>query len=191
MTMTPVGSTSRWIAAGRALESESADPLFRDRFARELAGEPGFALLASMRAAMGMPNAKGPEPYFSIRTRFFDDAMIAAVHGSSIAQVVILGAGMDTRAFRLEWPHGLVLFEVDREDVFDRKEAVLARLEARPTYDRRVVRADESGPWTLTLNAAGFDAARPTAFLVEGLLYYLSAGAVSDLLNAIGTLACD
>src|SRR5688500_4328083 len=99
MSMTAVGLTSRWIAASRAMETESAEPLFSGAFARGLAGEPGFAMMATMRQAMAAAHFSGPDPYLSIRTKFLDDAVLAAVRESSLRQVVILAAGMDARAF--------------------------------------------------------------------------------------------
>jgi methyltransferase (TIGR00027 family) len=192
MAMTPVGFTSRWIAASRALETESANPLFIDPFARELAGEPGFATMTTMRAVIDVVvDPSVPDPYLSIRTKFLDDAMLAAVRESSITQAVILAAGMDARAFRLEWPAGVVLFEVDRDDVFDHKEPLLKQLHARPTCDRRIVRADLSKAWTDAIIHAGFDPTRPAAILVEGLLMYLEEPAVTQLFLALRTIACE
>src|SRR3954465_1434666 len=162
--MTPVGATARWIAAARALETESAEPLFTDPYGRALAGDAGFALLAQMRLAAG-PNAatSGPDLYLSLRTRFLDDHLITAVRDRGITQVVILAAGMDTRAFRLPWPAGIVLYELDRDDVFDVKEPVLAGLGARATCERRVIRVDLAGGWVPALLEAGFDRTRPAA----------------------------
>jgi methyltransferase (TIGR00027 family) len=188
--MTPVGLTACWIAASRALETESATPLFSDPFARELAGDAGFAMMSITRAAMGLPNTDGPEVYLSIRTRFLDDALLAAVGESSITQAVLLAAGMDTRAFRLNWPAGMTVYEIDRDDVFDGKEETLGRLNARPTCDRRIVRADFAKPWIPRLLDAGFDPARPTAILAEGLLMYLDERAALDLFAGLKSLAC-
>ena len=84
--MSPVGSTARWIAAGRALETENANPLFRDPLARELAGDAGFAMLVAMRGPDRLGDATSPEPYFSIRTKFLDDGLLEAVRNGSIAQ---------------------------------------------------------------------------------------------------------
>ena len=187
--MTAVGLTSRWVAANRALENEHPSPLYRDPYARELAGEAGFDVLYAMRSAAGMGSFAGPDPFLTIRTRFFDDGLLSAVRGSSIDQVVILAAGMDARAFRLEWPAGVRLFEVDRNDVFDHKEAVLSRLQAHPSCDRRVVRQDLAASWVPALAASGFDPARKSAFLAEGLLYYLDADAVSSLFDALRGIA--
>jgi methyltransferase (TIGR00027 family) len=183
--MSPVGLTSRWVAANRALESESADPLFADPYARPLAGETGFALLVeSQKARSGAPT-NGPDPYLSIRTRFFDDALLQAVTEGEIRQVVLLAAGMDARAFRLPWPEGVTLFEVDRAEVIDQKEAILDTLDARPRCARKTVRADLERDWIVPLRQSGFEEMRPAAFLVEGLLAYLEAGAVASLLSAL------
>jgi methyltransferase (TIGR00027 family) len=187
--MTGVGLTARWVAANRALETEHPSPLYRDPFARELAGEAGFDVLYSMRTAAGMGTFNGPDPYLTVRTRFFDDALLAAVRKSSLDQVVILAAGMDARAFRLEWPHGVRVFEVDREDVFRHKEAALARLPARPSCNRRVVKQDLSQSWVSALVDAGFDPKRKTAFLAEGLLYYLDEADAGSLFDVVRSIA--
>jgi methyltransferase (TIGR00027 family) len=189
LDMTPVGSTARWVAASRALETESANPLFSDPFARELAGDAGFALLTSLWTGVTPTSGTVPEPYFVIRTRFLDDALLAAVRASSFTQVVVLAAGLDTRAFRLGWPEGLVLFEVDRHDVFNHKETVLKRLKAQPRCERRIVRADFSQPWTDAILSAGFDSSRPAAILAEGFLPYLDESVVARLFETIGSLA--
>ena len=187
-TMTPVGATSRWIAAARALETESDEPLFVDPYARELAGDVGFSIFATTQGASGAV-ARARNPYLSIRTKFLDDAILRAVQSKGFAQVVILAAGMDTRAFRLEWPAGVTLFEVDRDDVFGWKEPILERLKAVPRCDRRVVRTDLTGDWITALKSAGFDPSRPTAFLLEGLLMYLREQDVERLLTSLSTIA--
>jgi methyltransferase (TIGR00027 family) len=187
--MTGVGLSARWVAANRALETDHASPLYRDPYARDLAGEAGFEVLYSMRTASGMGSFSGPDPYLTVRTRFFDDALLGAVRESSIDQVVILAAGMDARAFRLEWPAGVRLFEVDREDVFKHKQAVLTRLQAKASCDRRVVQEDLSRSWASRLVDAGFDPKRRAAFLAEGLLYYLDNAAVASMFDALRSIA--
>src|SRR5262249_23153269 len=187
--MSPIGLTSRWVAANRARETDAPNRLFDDPYAQALAGEEGFALLgASQRARPGAP-ADGPDPYLSIRTRFFDDALLRAVHEGGLRQVVLLAAGMDSRAFRLGWPDGVTVFEIDREEVLGYKEAILGGLGATPRCPRRVVRADLERDWTGPLIGAGFGQGRPAAFLVEGLLMYLEAAAVGSLLAALERLA--
>jgi methyltransferase (TIGR00027 family) len=187
-TMTPVGATSRWIAAARALETESEEPLFVDPFARDLAGDVGFSIFSTTAGVSGA-SARARSPYLSIRTKFLDDSILQAVRARGYTQVVILAAGMDTRAFRLDWPAGLTLFEVDRGDVFEWKEPVLERLHASPTCDRRVVRADLTDDWTGALTSAGFSPSRPAAFLLEGLLMYLREQDVERLLASLSAIA--
>jgi methyltransferase (TIGR00027 family) len=187
--MSAVGLTSRWVAANRALETDRDIPLYRDPYAKELAGEAGFDVLYSMRSIMGVAAVTGPDPYLTIRTKFFDDGLLAAVREPAIDQVVILAAGMDARAFRLDWPSGTRVFEVDREDVFAHKESVLTRLGARASCERIVVRQDLAKPWTEALVAAGFDPSRKAAFLAEGLLYYLDEAEVMSLFEALDEIA--
>ena len=186
--MTPVGATSRWIAAARALETESEDPLFVDPYARDLAGDEGFTILATTQAATG-PGAQGRNPYLSMRTRFLDDAILNAVRDRHYDQVVILAAGMDTRGFRLDWPSGVTVYEVDRDDVFGWKEPILQFLNAVPKAGRIVVRSDLTGAWTDALTSAGFDSQRPAAFLLEGLLMYLDEKEVEQLFTSLSAVA--
>jgi methyltransferase (TIGR00027 family) len=187
--MSPLALTSRWVAANRARETEAPHRLFADPFAAALAGEEGFALLSASQKTRPGAAADGPDPYLSIRTRFFDDALMRAANEADLRQVVLLAAGMDARAFRLLWPRGTTLFEVDRDEVVEHKEAVLHALGARPECARGVVRADLEREWVGPLHQAGFDAERPAAFLAEGLLVYLEAGAVTSLLGALRGLA--
>lgn len=192
MQMSGVGATSRWIAAARALETESEQPLFNDPYARPLAGEEGFALLNEMRRAAG-PNAgtAGPDLYLSLRTRFLDDALTSVVRDRGITQVVMLAAGMDTRAFRLSWPDGVIVYELDRDDVFDAKEPVLVALGAKSTCERRIIRVDLAQQWVPQLRAAGFDPAQPAAFLAEGLLMYLDPAAAEGVIARVSEIAAD
>ena len=186
--MTPVGATSQWIAAARALESESPDPLFVDPYARELAGDVGFSIFGTTAGSAGA----GPQsrsPYLSMRTKYLDYKLLAAVMDKHYDQVVILAAGMDTRALRLDWPANVTVFEVDRDDVFGWKEPILQRLHATATSDRHVVRCDLTGQWIDALVNAGFDPAKPSAFLLEGLLMYLREPDVERLMSSLSAIA--
>jgi methyltransferase (TIGR00027 family) len=122
-----------------------------------------------------------------IRTRFFDEYLLAAT--SSCEQVVLVGAGLDTRAFRLPWPSRARLFEADLPNVFTFKEQVLGGHSAVPRCDRHIVRADLREDWSKELVAAGFQDTSPTAWLAEGLLAYLSVSDARRLLTTIGTLS--
>jgi methyltransferase (TIGR00027 family) len=103
--------------------------------------------------------------------------------------VVLLAAGLDTRAFRLAWPAGTRMFEVDLPDVLGFKQAVLARCGTVPRCERVTVAADLRGDWAAELLTAGFDRARPAAWLAEGLIIYLTAGEAGRLFGAVGDLS--
>jgi methyltransferase (TIGR00027 family) len=117
----------------------------------------------------------------AVRSHWFDQVVEA--HASQVSQVVNLGAGLDTRPFRLTLPPSLRWFEVDLPGVFDRKEPALVDLRAVPTCVRTVVPTDLRGRWTDPLLGAGFEADRPTLWLAEGLLFYLQTTTVDDLLS--------
>ncbi len=191
--ISPVGATAFWIAAARALETESTQPLFSDLLARSLAGDLGFSVMAQLSPAnAGFRDAPLlPDPYLSVRTRFFDDALVEVTAQQGIRQVLLLAAGMDTRAFRLSWPVGTIIYEIDRDDVFSRKASILLEQRAVAACERRVVSTDLSEDWTGTLLAAGFDAGRPAAILAEGLVMYLPPRVVSGLMTGIASVAAD
>jgi methyltransferase (TIGR00027 family) len=170
------------------MESESAGALFSDPFARTLAGEAGFAMVKSAAGEL-LRSADPRNAYLSIRTRFIDDLIVRAVAERGIGQVVMLAAGMDARAFRFDWPADLRWFEVDRAEIFERKEAVLAEMGAMARCRRAVVRADLEHDWIAPLTEAGFDAGRPALFVIEGLLVYLEQAAVEKLMGTVAELA--
>jgi methyltransferase (TIGR00027 family) len=183
----PVSQTSRWMAAARARESERPYRLFDDPLASALAGPEGFSWLDRMEP---VPNFGGPALYVVVRTRFFDDFLRYASWGGGLRQVVILAAGMDTRAFRLDWPPGTRLYEVDRPEVLAAKDEVLARAGARSACERHTLGADLSQPsWAEALLDAGYEDREPSVWLVEGLLFYLTGDAVRKLLEVAATLA--
>jgi methyltransferase (TIGR00027 family) len=126
--------------------------------------------------------------YFGLRTRVLDDHLLRSTRAGA-RQVVLLGAGLDARAFRLDWPPGIALFEVDREGVLDFKEEVLDGLRATPKVIRRVVPVDLSDDWSGALVAAGFNPALPTAWLAEGVLLFLSNAVEVGLIDAVDGLS--
>jgi methyltransferase (TIGR00027 family) len=172
----PLGMSARWVAAARAVESARADRLFDDPWADELAGAAGRAGFSRLN------DTSEDNPGLAIRTRYFDDLLLAAV-GAGIDQVVLLAAGMDTRSFRLAWSRPVVLFELDRPAVSAHREAVLSGKPVPAGVQRRVVDADLREDWRQALVQAGFSRQRPAAFLVEGLLVYLP-----DEQSALGVL---
>ncbi len=183
----PVAPTSRWMAAVRAREGEREDRLFHDPLAADLAGPEGFAWLDRMENAS---RPGGPGSYAVIRTRFFDDFLLDACWRSGVRQVVLAAAGMDTRAFRLDWPTQTRLFEMDLPQVLEAKDRVIESSGTEERCERRTVSVDlEQEDWPEALLAAGYDAKRPSAWLVEGLLFYLGGADVRGLLGKIGALA--
>jgi methyltransferase (TIGR00027 family) len=162
--------------------------LYRDPFARDLAGEMGWSLLAAVRQASWPGCTTGPDPYLTILTKFFDDALQHVVDKCAVTQVVLLGAGMDTRAFRLEWSSPVTIFEIDRPEVFDLKEKVLDHRQARATCRRRTVQADLRRSWRPALLRTGFDPGQKTAFLLERTVFW-DAAVVARLLDGIDTIA--
>jgi methyltransferase (TIGR00027 family) len=190
-----VGKTALGMALVRAQESRRKDRLFDDPYAQAFADAAAGAFSAETAAAgertAGEPMSRLGEVFAFhavIRTRFFDDYLLAAT-AAGCRQVVLLAAGLDSRAFRLRWPAGTRLFEVDLPGVTGFKETVLARLDAKPACERIVIPADLRGPWPARLTAAGFDRAARTAWLAEGLLVYLSAEEAAGLLTGIGELS--
>jgi methyltransferase (TIGR00027 family) len=188
-----VGKTALGVAHVRAQESRRRDRLFDDPYAQAFVdAAPGWFPATrgeAERAAPGMAALGAAFGWHAIiRTRFFDDYLTAAC-AAGCRQVVLLAAGLDTRAFRLEWPPRTSLFEVDLPDVMDFKERVLANQSARPRCQRTIIAADLREAWPQRLTAAGFDSRSATAWLVEGLLIYLSADEAARLLTDITDLS--
>ncbi|EOD64561.1 SAM-dependent methyltransferase [Amycolatopsis vancoresmycina] len=175
-----VSRTAVGVAALRAYESSRPDRLFDDPYAAAFA-EAGRSALPAAGEGLGALFAQ----QVAIRTRFYDDYLLAA----GCPQVVVLAAGLDARAFRLAWPLGTRLFELDLPEVFAFKEAVLAGRDATPACERVVVPADLRDDWAAALRAAGFDPGVPTAWLAEGLLVYLSREDAEKLLSAVSELS--
>lgn len=177
---TGVSRTAVIIAQARATEDARPDRLFTDPLAADLVEAVGWIQVADA----GRMN----QEYFALRTRFFDDHLQAAA-AAGCTQVVLLAAGLDTRAFRLTWPDGTQLFEVDLPGLVAFKEAVLRARRAAPACDRVVLPVDLREDWRAALVDAGFDPEQPTAWLVEGLLMYLDTGANDTLLAEIGEVS--
>lgn len=194
-----VGATAVMVAAARAAETARPEPLIYDPYAKILVADAGagvwdFMLDDELVSKIG---AADPEiaavienmgSYQAVRTHFFDDFFAAAV-GSGIRQVVILASGLDSRAFRLAWPAGTTLFEIDQPKVLEYKAATLALHDVGPTVDRREVAIDLRQDWPTALVNAGFDSTQPTAWLAEGLLMYLPADAQDRLFTQINELS--
>jgi len=173
-----------WIAAARARESTRPDRLFDDPWAERLAGDLGRAAMAASERATG-----GENQFLPVRTRFVDDALLAALADPGTTQVVMLGAGLDTRPYRLPVPAGVDWYELDRPEPLAHKASVLAAAGARPGCRRHDVAADLTGDWLAPLRAAGLAADRRTAWVAEGLLFYLAGPDVAKLLATAASAA--
>ena len=133
-------------------------------------------------------NRKTMSEQIAVRTRFFDDFFTAAAD-AGIRQAVILAAGLDTRGYRLPWPTGTVVFEVDQPEVIAFKTTTLDDLGAVPKATRKTVAIDLRDDWPAALREAGFDPAQPTAWIAEGLLPYLPPDAQDRLFDHITALS--
>ena len=189
-----VGLTALGAAGMRAMEGHHADPLVRDPYAAAFVAAvadrlPGPIVVSPADAAADpdFPWA-GMAHYVAVRSRFFDD-FFAAASAAGVRQAVILAAGLDTRAFRLDWAPGTTVYEIDAPMVLAFKDSVLAAQDAGPRSDRRTVAADLRGDWPAAISAAGFDPSAPTAWLAEGLLPYLADDAIDSLFRNVHELS--
>lgn len=194
-----VGVTAVMVAAARARETDSPDALIRDPYARMLVAGADAGVwekfldddmqdriaAADEEAAAIFSNMLG---YQAVRTRFFDTFFTDAV-AAGIRQMVILASGLDSRAYRLAWPEGTVVYEIDQPMVLEYKSSTLVEHGVAPTADRREVPIDLRQDWPAALKAAGLDPTRPTAWLAEGLLMYLPAEAQDLLFERIDKLS--
>jgi methyltransferase (TIGR00027 family) len=187
--VTSVGFTALAVCAARALDAGLNPPLANDEYAAAFvaaAGEPNLA------AAVAAGDLSGPAAlnaqWVGVRTRFFDDFFADATQ-SGIRQAVILAAGLDARAYRLAWPAGSMVFEVDQSQVLEFKQDVLDESGAVPSSQRVTVAVDLRDDWPAALRAAGFDPDQPTAWALEGLLPYLPGAAQDGLFEQLHELS--
>ncbi|VBA35114.1 Putative S-adenosyl-L-methionine-dependent methyltransferase [Mycobacterium attenuatum] len=191
-----VGLTATMVAAARAVacrDVTGAGAVASDNFAEPLVKAVGvdfFSRLASGELDPGDlddDTTNGIRHFadaMAVRTRFFDDFFADAAR-AGIRQAVILASGLDSRAYRLRWPAGTTVFEVDQPQVIEFKTATLAELGVRPSADRRPVAVDLRDDWPAALHEAGFDPGRPSAWTAEGLLGYLPARVQDRLLDQV------
>jgi methyltransferase (TIGR00027 family) len=135
-----------------------------------------------------MLNRKTRTEQMAVRTRFFDDYFTSAT-AAGMRQAVILASGLDTRAYRLAWPAGTVVYEIDQPRVIEFKTSTLADLGATPTAELRTIAIDLRDDWPAALRAGGFDVDQPTAWSAEGLLPYLPSEAQDRLFDNITALS--
>jgi methyltransferase (TIGR00027 family) len=174
-------STARWTAAVRARENAREDRLFHDPWAADLAGPEGLAWIEQRSPDSVIP--------ILLRTRYFDDFLQRTTADPDVRQVVVMAAGLDSRAFRLSWPRRLRWFELDQASVLEDKERVLGSAGIRPNCERRAIAADLTSAWEGALIEAGFDSEKPSCWLLEGFLFYLSTEGLGQLLERTMRLA--
>jgi methyltransferase (TIGR00027 family) len=193
-----VGATATMVAAARAMATTAdnalindpfAEPLVRavgvDFFTRLVTGELRPEDLDSDSETVGMQRMT---ENMAVRTKFFDEFFLTATQ-AGIRQAVILASGLDSRAYRLAWPSGTTVYEIDQPDVIEFKTKTLAELGAEPTAKRRTVAMDLRYDWPSALIEEGFDPHQPTAWSAEGLLGYLPPDSQDRLLDTITELS--
>jgi methyltransferase (TIGR00027 family) len=186
-----VGATATMMAAQRALAASGPDPLIDDPFAAPLVravGIDAYTRWVDGKIPFEQSDLDWITQGMAARTRFYDQHFLDAAQ-SGVRQAVILAAGLDARAYRLPWPPGTVVYEVDLPQVIDFKTTTLRNLGAVPIAQRRTVAVDLRGEWPAALTAAGFDPGAPTVWSAEGLLNYLPAEAQDALFDGIVSLS--
>ncbi|MCV7444812.1 class I SAM-dependent methyltransferase [Mycobacterium paraense] len=189
-----VGATATMVAASRAVASQGPDALLDDPFADPLVRAVGLdPFIRIIDGELDVEddalfNRKARAQQITVRTRFFDD-FFAGAGEDGVRQAVILASGLDTRAYRLRWPAGTVVYEIDQPQVLAFKTDTLANIGAEPTAERRAVAIDLRDDWPAALRDAGFDTSRPTAWSAEGLLPYLPPEAQDRLFDNITALS--
>ena len=194
-----VGSTALGVAAARAAETDSDNPLIQDPFARaflDAAGEGMWSLTSDPKLSAALTDlvpdlaahTQTMVDFMAVRTKWFDELFLDAV-SSGVRQVVILAAGLDSRSWRLSWPAGTTVYELDQAKVLDFKSSTLAQRGAQPTARLVGVAVDLRDDWPTALREAGFDESVPTMWSAEGLLRYLPAAAQDLLFERIDSLS--
>jgi methyltransferase (TIGR00027 family) len=183
------------VAAARAMASGEVDPLFDDPYAAPLVRAVGLDFFTKLvDGEIEVPDDGDPggsafvTTSIAVRTRFFDDFFTDST-AAGIRQAVILASGLDARAYRLAWPEGTVVYEIDQPQVIEFKSTTLQSIGAVPAAERRTVGIDLREDWPAALRDNGFDVNQPTAWSAEGLLVYLPPEAQDQLFDDIAALS--
>ena len=188
-----VGATATMVAGQRVLSHREG--LIDDPYAEPLVRAVGMDFITGILD--GDVSFEDVDPAFTlrlaaegmaVRTRHFDQLFLNAAR-DGVRQAVILAAGLDARAYRLPWPDGSVVYEIDQPEVIEFKTRTLADLGATPSAIRRVVAIDLREDWPKALRDNGFDPSQPTAWIAEGLLIYLPSDAQDKLFDDITALS--
>jgi methyltransferase (TIGR00027 family) len=192
-----VGATATFVAFGRAMATKDPRGLINDPFAEPLVRAVGLDFFTKMMDGeldtSTIDNASPARKQamidgMAVRTKYFDDYFIDATN-NGVRQAVILASGLDARAYRLPWPAGTVVYELDQPQVIDFKTTTLAGIGAEPLTTRRTIPIDLRQDWPAALKAAGLDLTAPIAWLAEGLLIYLPPDAQDRLFDNITELS--
>ena len=192
---TGVGSTALFVAAARALEARKPDPLAVDSLAEVFCRAAGGMWSGLLDGTIVDHPLRSDEfgtqfvTFQAARTRYFD-AYFRAAADAGVRQIVMLAAGLDSRSYRLDWPAGTTVFELDQPLVLEFKRETLQRGGFTPKAERREVAVDLRDDWSSALCASGFRSDEPSAWIAEGLLVYLPAAAQDQLFNGIDALSC-
>ena len=192
-----VGATATMVAVSRALASQGPDALLNDALAdplvRAVGVDPFIRVIDGELTVDDDPalSREALNQQIAVRTRFFDDFFTGpgGATDAGIRQAVILASGLDTRAYRLNWPRDMVVYELDQPQVIEFKTRTLADLGVAPSADRRPISIDLRDDWPAALRQHGFDVNQPTAWIAEGLLVYLPPEAQDRLFDNIATLS--
>jgi methyltransferase (TIGR00027 family) len=191
---TSVGSTALFVAAARGLEAQKPDPLAVDPFAEVFCRAVGGQWAAVLDGEAPDHPLKSEQfgqhfvTFQAARTRYFD-AYFRRAAQAGVRQIVLLAAGLDSRAYRLDWAPGTTVYELDQPQVLEFKREAVAAYGANPTAERREIAVDLRDDWPQALRDSGFQSAQPSAWIAEGLLIYLPASAQEQLFTGIDTLA--
>jgi methyltransferase (TIGR00027 family) len=172
-----VSDTARWVAYFRALESEKANAILRDPFARRLAGDRGRAM------AEGLPKLS-LEWVIPVRAKVYDELILEAVGTGRIDAVLNLAAGLDTRPYRLALPASLVWIEADLPGIITSKTDELANERPRCKLERVSLDLSDSTSRDALLQRLHADGLR-VLVVTEGLLAYLDEESVRSLAHAL------
>ena len=186
-----VGLTALGVAAGRAIETHRHEALVRDPYAEAFvhAARPPVPMPTRLDATEEVTIPwESMATYLGVRSRFFDE-FFTGTSAAGVAQVVLLAAGLDTRAYRLDWSPGTTVYELDAPKVLQFKDRVLTQQGAQAHCQRRTVAVDLREDWPAALQQAGFDPRRSTAWLAEGLLSYLSDETKDNLFTRVQNLS--
>lgn len=198
---TNLGATALAVAAQRAAETAQTHPLVRDEFAAILVAavnEPGWIAMASGDLSwMGRENELGRRSaivgreYVATRTVFFDEFCASAIE-QGIQQVVIVAAGLDTRSYRLPCLAGIHVYEIDQPAIHEFKQSTLRAQGHTPIANTHPVAVDlRNDDWPIALTEAGWDESVPTAWIIEGLLPYLSSTEHERLFRTVTQLSAN